>query len=106
MSKTSFADILSASRQMVNAAQANQEALASRGMTAAFLQKGADTLAALEAADSEQERLKAALHTATAKVDSLTTTMADWLSEATNTVKLAYRGQKEKWIEFGLQANR
>jgi hypothetical protein len=106
MSGSSFADILSASRQMVTAVQANKETLAARGASATFIQKGTDTLAALEAADTEQERLKAALKSSTAQVDRLVKEMTDWQNEACNTVKLAYRDQKQKWIEFGIKAKR
>ncbi len=106
MSKNSLGDLLVASRQMVSAAQANKDQLAVAGGSDAFIQRGAETLAALEAADVEQERLKALLKAATAQVDDLQAKLADWHSEATAVVKLSFRGKKEKWVEFGLKAKK
>lgn len=106
MSKNSLADLLASSRQMVTAVKANQEQLAARGASEAFIKKGEDTLATLEAADGEQERLKGRLKTMTAQVEALEKGLDDWLSEASKIVKLAYRDEKEKWIEFGIRAKR
>jgi hypothetical protein len=106
MAKKTYAHLITAVQQMVTAARANQEALAGRGMTAVFIQQGADMLAALEANDIEQERLKAALKTATAQVEDLQIKLTDWMSEATKVVKLAYRGRQQKWVEFGVKASR
>jgi hypothetical protein len=106
MPNKSFADLLAAVQQMVTAAQANQEELASRGMSETFIGNATEMLAALEAADAEQERLKASLKTATTQVEDLQKQLKDWLNEATNVVKLAYRNQQEKWIEFGVKAKR
>jgi uncharacterized phage infection (PIP) family protein YhgE len=103
---TSLPDLLAAARQMVTALQANQERLAARGSSPEFIQKGSQAVATLQALDSEQERLKAQLKTVTAQLESTQKTLADWQSEANNMVKLAYRGEQEKWIEFGIKAKR
>jgi hypothetical protein len=106
MAKKTYAHLTAAVQQMVAAAHANQEALAERGMSAEFIQKGADMLAAIEANDVKQERLKAALKTATTQVEDLQVRLTDWMSEATKVVKLAFRGRQQKWVEFGVRASR
>ena len=63
-------------------------------------------LALEDDADLEQERLKGLLKTATAQVESLQATLTDWQSQANAAVKLNFRDQKEKWVEFGLKAKR
>ena len=106
MPRNNFGDLLVAARQMVAAAKANKAQLTVPGGADAFIQKGAETLAALEAADLEQERLKGLLKTTTAQVESLQATLNDWQSQATSAVKLSFRDQKEKWVEFGIKASR
>ena len=106
MTKNNLGDLLVAARQMVSAAQANQAQLAAPGGGEAFVQKGAETLAALEAANLEQERLKGLLKTSATQVNELQAQMADWHSQAASVIKLSFRDQKEKWIEFGVTAKR
>jgi hypothetical protein len=89
---------------MLSAIRANKDQLTVPGGIDAFIQKGADTLSALEAANLEQERLKGLLKTTTAQVDTLQATMTDWQSQANTAVKLNLRNQKEKWVEFGIKA--
>ena len=104
MPRNTFGDLLVASRQMVSAIKANQTQLSVPGGAEAFIRCGAETLAALEAADLEQERLKGLLKTATAQVDALQAALTDWQSQANTAVKLSFRNQKEKWVEFGIKA--
>jgi nitrogen-specific signal transduction histidine kinase len=102
----SLSDILAAARQMISAAKANQDQLTVPGGSEAFIQKGAEMLAALEAANLEQERLKGLLKSTTAQVESLQAAVTDWQSQANAAVKISFRKQKEKWVEFGLKAKR
>jgi hypothetical protein len=106
MTMPSLADLLAAARQMATAARTNQERLAARGASPEFIQQGEGIITALEAADVEQERLKAQLKAASAQVAQLQKDLDAWQSEASSIVKLAYRGEKEKWIEFGIKAKR
>ena len=103
---TSLSDLFAAARQMLTAIQANQERLSGRGAGPEFIQKGEQALAALQALDSEQERVKALLKTITAQTESAQKTLADWQSEANNLVKTTYRSEQEKWLEFGIKAKR
>lgn len=106
MARTSFADLLAAAHQMAAAMQTNPEQLATRGGSEEFTQRGAALVTQLREADHNQERLKAELKAATTQVEGLRTELSAWLGEAESTVKLTYRGQKEKWIEFGIKAKR
>lgn len=102
----SLADLFTAARQMAAALTANAETMAGRGVSADFIQRGQELAASLEAADVEQERLKAELKAASANVEALKKDLNGWLGEANSAVKLAYRGQQEKWVEFGVTAKR
>jgi hypothetical protein len=62
-----------------------------------------DTAQCLEA---EQETLKAALKLKIAELDTAVAELKSWQSEASSTVKLAYRAQPEKWVEFGVKAKK
>ena len=106
MTRTSFADLLAGARQMATAMKVNLEQLAARGADTEFAQRGEDLVTQLEAADSNQERLKAELKAATTQVETLRAELSAWLGEADSIVKLTYRNQKEKWIEFGIKAKR
>ena len=101
-----FAQLVSAARQMQAALSANKESVATRGVTPEFLSNGQGYLARAEALNIEQERLKAELHTKTAELDAVTAQLTGWQSEAVSSVKLAYRTQPEKWLEFGISAKR
>jgi hypothetical protein len=85
---------------------ANAEAVAARGVTAEFTQNGQALVESVQALENEQETLKAALKTKTAELEAATTQLKNWQSEAGSAVKLAYRTQPEKWLEFGIQAKR
>jgi hypothetical protein len=106
MSKNSLADVLSAARQMVTALGNNAADLTGRGAGPDFIAAGQTLLTQLEGADAEQERLKSQLKLATAQVEDLNKRMLDWQSEASSVVKLAYRTQQEKWLEFGVKAKK
>jgi hypothetical protein len=106
MSRTTFSEQLAASRQMMTAINANLAALTGYNAGATFVTEGENLLTQLEAADVNQERLKAELKLATTQVESLQAQLANWQSYASNAVKLAYHAQPEKWIEFGIKAKR
>lgn len=91
---------------MLTAITANATDLAPHGGTPDFLTSGQDLLTRLEAADAEQERLKAELKTATAQVVDLKKQLADWQSAASRMVKFTYQNRQEKWIEFGVRASK
>jgi hypothetical protein len=50
--------------------------------------------------------LTAALKLKTSALDAAVTDLQSWQSEAASAVKLAYRAQPEKWVEFGIKARR
>lgn len=106
MSKNSLAEVLTLARQMVAGLTANAATVATRGITTQFTQTGQTLTGQVQSLEIEQETLKAALKTKTAELDAATTQLKDWQSEANSAVKLAYRGQQEKWVEFGIQAKR
>jgi peptidoglycan hydrolase CwlO-like protein len=103
---TSFSNLLTAARQMALALNTNATELTGRGVTADFITSGQSLTTQLEAANAEQERLKAELKNATAQVDALQKQLTDWQREATSVVKLAYRADSNKWVEFGITAKR
>ncbi|MFZ5821075.1 MAG: hypothetical protein ACOYYJ_14360 [Chloroflexota bacterium] len=55
---------------------------------------------------SKQEKLKADLKLKTAELEAAQKELALWHSDAVKIVKLAYRGQQEKWVEFGVTAKK
>ena len=102
----SLADILEAARQMVSALGANQAQVTARGGTPAFIAAGQSKLQRAQALEDEQEALKAALKAKTAELEAVQAELKAWHSEAVGLVKLAYRGQTEKWVEFGIHSRR
>jgi Tfp pilus assembly protein PilV len=106
MPKNSLAEVLAVARQMLAGLNANAEAVAARGVTAAFTANGQVFTDSVQSLENEQETLKAALKTKTAELEAATEQLKNWQSEANSTVKLVYRTQPEKWGEFGIKAKR
>jgi len=104
----SISNLLAAAQQMTTAlaAAANSAAVSTRGGDAAFVNSGQKKLTRLQQLNNEQEKLKADLKLKTAEVDAAKKDLNLWYAEAARIVKLAYRGQQEKWVEFGLSAKR
>ena len=102
----SLADLLASARQMLAGLTSNAETVAARGLSAAFTAQGQTIVNTVQALEAEQETLKAALKTKTAELEAATEQLKNWQSEASSTVKLAYRTQPEKWGEFGIKAKR
>jgi len=50
--------------------------------------------------------LKADLKLKIAELEAAQKELALWHSDAVKVVKLAYRGQQEKWVEFGVTAKK
>ena len=103
---TSLPDLLAAARQMVTGLAANAAAVAGRGLSAEAPADGQAKIDLVQRLEGEQETLKAALKSKTAELDAATAALKDWHSEVTSVVKLAFRGQPEKWGEFGIKAKR
>ena len=106
MANTSLADLLANARQMLTALTANAAAVSGRGADAAFLAAGQAKIERLQALNSEQEALKAALKLKTAEYDVGAADVKGWKSEADKIVKLAYQKEQGKWLEFGVTAKR
>ena len=102
----SFPELLASVRQMLVGLEANAADVAVRGATPAFAQNGQTLLDSINALEAEQETLKAALKTKTASLDIAVAQLKTWQSEATSAVKLTYRDQQEKWVEFGIKAKK
>ena len=102
----SFPELLASVRQMLVGLEANATDVATRGATPAFAQNGQSLLDSINALEGEQETLKAALKTKTAALDIAVAQLKTWQSEATSAVKLTYRDQQEKWVEFGIKAKK
>jgi len=102
----SFPELLASVRQMLVGLEANAVDVAARGATPAFAQNGQTLLDSINALEAEQETLKAALKTKTASLDIAVAQLKTWQSEATSAVKLTYRDQQEKWVEFGIKAKK
>jgi hypothetical protein len=86
--------------------ETNAESVAVRGATPAFTQNGQSLLDSVNALEAEQETLKATLKTKTAALDIAMAQLKTWQSEASSAVKLTYRDQQEKWVEFGIKAKK
>ncbi len=102
----SFPELLASVRQMLVGLEANAEDVAKRGATTEFTQNGKSLLASIEALEAEQETMKAALKAKTAALEIATSQLKTWNSEAAGAVKLAYRDQQEKWVEFGIKSKK
>jgi len=102
----SFPDLLASVRQMLVGLEANADTVAARGATPAFTKNGQALLESINALEAEQETLKAALKTKTAALDISIAQLKTWNSEATSAIKLAFRDQQEKWVEFGIKAKK
>jgi len=102
----SLPDLLASVRQMLVGLEANADTVASRGATPSFTQNGQALLDNINALEAEQETLKAALKSKTAALDISMAQLKTWQSEATSAVKLAFRDQQEKWVEFGIKAKK
>jgi hypothetical protein len=100
----SLPDLLASVRQMLVGLEANADTVATRGATPSFTKNGQGLLESIDALEAEQESLKAALKSKTATLDVSLAQLKTWQSEATSAVKLSYRDQKEKWVEFGIKA--
>ncbi len=106
MSNASLASIQNTARQMLSALTANAEAVSACGGGENFIQSGQSQLELVQTLDSEQEALKSALLAKTAALEAAISELKLWQSEANNLVKLTYRTQPEKWLEFGIKAKR
>jgi len=102
----SFPDLLASVRQMLVGLEANADAVAARGATPAFTKNGQSLLDSVNALEAEQETLKAALKSKTAALDITVAQLKTWNAEANSAVKLAFREQQEKWVEFGIKAKK
>jgi hypothetical protein len=102
----SLADELQAARQMAVALAANQADVSTRGGGVEFVAAGQAQVAQLEILNVEQEALKAALKAKTTEVETALKGLRGWRSEAIKIVKLAYRTEQDKWVEFGITASR
>ena len=102
----SFADTLATATQMLAALSTNAAEVSPRGADTAFVEKGQQLLTTLKTLDTEQEALKAELKLKTAALEETQSELKAWQSEAVSTVKLAYRSQKQKWVEFGITAKK
>ena len=102
----SIPDLLAYVRQMLVGLEANADVVVTRGATPAFTQNGQSLLDSVNALEAEQETLKAALKAKTAALDITIAQLKTWNSEANSAVKLAFRDQQEKWVEFGIKAKK
>jgi hypothetical protein len=102
----SFPDLLASVRQMLVGLEANAEAVSARGATQDFTKNGQSLLDSVNTLEAEQETLKAALKSKTAALDITVAQLKTWNSEANTAVKLAFRDQPEKWVEFGIKAKK
>ena len=103
---SSLADLLASTTQMATALTANEAEVAPRGADAAFVAEGQARISAVQALEAEQEALKAALKLKTTALEAAQKALKDWEKEGRTVVKLAYKDQQEKWIEFGVKAKR
>lgn len=87
---------------MLTGLQANAEAVAVRGIDAAFIANLQTAITSSETLNGEQEALKAALKAKTADLDAQVVTLKAMHSEAKKVVKLAI--DKARWLEFGITA--
>jgi hypothetical protein len=106
MATLSLADLLASARQMAAGLTTNAATVAARGLTATFTTNGQTKISLVQTLETEQEALKAALKLKTAALDAAVDDLKNWQSEANSAVKLAYRAQPEKWVEFGIKAKR
>ncbi len=106
MANMSLAEFLTSARQMLAGLTANAETVAARGLSETFTAQGQSLVEATQRLENEQETLKAALKTKTAELEASLAALKTWQSEANSTVKLVYRTQPEKWLEFGIKAKR
>lgn len=104
MAKTSFAETINSGKVMLTGLQANAEAVAVRGIDAAFITNLQNTITSCETLNGEQESLKAALRAKTAELDAQLVALKSMLSEAKKVVKLAV--DKARWLEFGVSDKR
>jgi hypothetical protein len=102
----SLAELLAAARQMLVGLSANAAAVAPRGLTADFISRGQALVDKVQRLENEQETAKSALRTKTAELEAAEEEMKNWQSEASSTIKIAYRGQAERWLEFGIKAKK
>lgn len=102
----SFPELMASVRQMLVGLEANADEVAKRGATSVFTQNGKTLLTSIEALEAEQETLKASLKAKTAALDVALAQLKTWNSEASSAVKLTYRDQQEKWVEFGIKAKK
>jgi hypothetical protein len=106
MANSSLADLLTNAHKMLTALTVNAAAVSARGADTVFLAAGKAKIERLQALDSEQEALKAALKLKTDEYDVGKADVKAWQSEAAKIVKLAYQNEQGKWVEFGLPAKR
>jgi Tfp pilus assembly protein FimV len=103
-----LSSLITTTQQMLTAlaATANATTVSGRGANAAFVTAGQAKMARVQQLNNEQEKLKADLKLKTAELAAAQKDLKAWYSEAGTIVKLAYKNQKEKWVEFGLSAKR
>jgi hypothetical protein len=85
---------------MLTALNVNLESLKKRGMTQDFIDRLKRSLDAITAQNSEQERLKGKLRTATVALDSLLAELNVQMKEAIKVVKLDV--PQSQWKEYGI----
>jgi hypothetical protein len=101
-----LAEFMATARQMLVGLEANAAAVAPRGLTADFIARGQTLIDTAQRLEGEQELAKSALKTKTAELDAAVDQVKGWHSEASKTVKIAYNGETEKWLEFGIKAKK
>jgi vancomycin resistance protein YoaR len=103
MAKT-FAETMNSAQLMMTALKTNLETLKKRGMTQEFIDAFEASVSGINAKNSEQERLKADLKSATAAIDTLLKQLDTQMKEAVKVVKLDI--PPAQWKEFGILAKK
>ncbi|MGP1436735.1 MAG: hypothetical protein ACTTKN_08930 [Phocaeicola sp.] len=100
----SYAETVSNAQVMVTALKANAEAVAKRGINAAFVTALEENRATAITYNDEQEKLKADLKLKTEALNTKIKEITAQLAEARKVVKLAI--PKAQWKEFGMDDKR
>lgn len=95
-----YAEQLNNAQVMSVALGANLETLKKRGMSDEFIAALVGLHSQITIKNSEQERLKAELRTATAEMEALMAQLHGQMKEAIKVVKLEV--PKSQWVEFGI----
>lgn len=102
--KKNFAQLLNDARLMADACKAHCDEVKAVGVSESFVAKVEAHISSLSAQDTVQEKLKADLKTATAKLSAELTELDKELNEMRRRVKIGIA--PEQWREFGITASR